>query len=490
MKGGDAVAIRILSVVPASPAARSGIRPEESVARINGEPVLDEIDFQSLTAASRLRITIENASGEAREVLIRKKEWEPLGLCLDETILMKPRHCRNHCLFCFVDQLPKGMRPTLYVKDDDWRLSLMMGNYVTLTNVDEVEFERMLRREASPLYISVHATDPEVRVRMLRNPTAGSLMARLTRMKEHGLKFHGQVVLCPGINDGAVLDQTLRDLISLRPAACSLAIVPLGMTGHREKLPCLTPFTPESAAALLDQVRPVQERCLREFGTRFVFPSDEFYCLSGCPIPSDTEYEDYVQIENGVGMLRQLEREIREAAEDDTGAILTAPDPYSPEGGFGGKQYSPGPEDAGRPESAVPGRMDSTIPTGQLPRRRLLIPTGTSARPFIEALAKRYAPPDTAVEVIAVKNRFFGESITVTGLIVGRDLIDTLRGKACDEILLCATMLRENTDRFLDDMTLEEVRQQLGVPLRVVENTGEALYQALRGNHGAPAGSP
>ncbi len=453
------MAIRILTVLPGSPADRAGLRPEDRIARINDEEVQDEIDFQALTAASRLRVTVDTAEGESRDLLIHKKEWEPLGICLDETEAMKPRHCRNHCVFCFVDQLPKGLRSTLYVKDDDWRLSLMMGNYVTLTNVDDAEFERILRRKASPLYISVHATDPEVRVRMLRNPSAGSLMPRLKRLAEAGLKFHSQVVLCPGINDGAVLDRTLEDLISLYPAACSLAIVPLGMTGHRQGLPCLQAFVRESAAKLLDQVKPFQESCLAEFGTRFVFPSDEFYCLSGRPIPQDREYEDYVQIENGVGMLRQLEREIREAAEDELPdpAELPETDPYD---------FSP---DAAAPE------------TVSVPRRHILIPTGTSARPFIEALAKRYAPADTSVEVIAVRNRFFGESITVTGLIVGQDLIHTLQGRPCDEILICATMLREHTDRFLDDVTLEEVQRTLGVPLRVVENTGEALFRALRG---------
>ena len=365
---------------------------------------------------------------------------EPLGLCLDETEAMKPRHCRNRCLFCFVDQLPQGMRQTLYVKDDDWRLSLMMGNYVTLTNVSDEEFERILIRKASPLYISVHATDPDIRCEMLRNKKAGSLMSRLKRLKENGLQFHCQVVLCPGVNDGSVLDRTIEDLASLYPASQSMAIVPVGLTKHREGLASLKGFDSASAKQLIEIVRGYQNRFLREIGTRFVYPSDEFYCICNEPIPDEKEYEDYPQIENGVGMLRLLEQECEEAYE-----YLFADGFPSAEG------------------------------------KSILIPTGTSARPFIEKLCWKYAPSGTSVQVIAVKNRFFGESITVTGLIVGKDLIDALKGIPCDEVLLCDTMLRANTDKFLDETTLDDVNKALNTPVRVVQNNGEALIRALWG---------
>jgi len=432
------LAIRILSVFPGSPAARAGIQAGDALLRINGENVLDEIDYQALSSVSRLHLDVLDVSGQERAVAVTKKDWEPLGLCLDETTAMKPRHCRNHCLFCFIDQLPKHMRDTLYVKDDDWRLSLMMGNYVTLTNVSNTEFERMLKRHASPLYISVHATDPEVRIRLLRNPEAGNLMTRLRVLRDHGMKFHGQIVLCPGINDGNVLDRTIQDMADLMPAAQSLAIVPIGLTRHREHLTPMRLFTPESAAAVVDQVRPWQEKLLQETGTRFVFLSDEFYCLSGRPIPPEEDYEDYSQIENGVGMIRQLKEEASLAAEDPL---------FSPT---------------------------------KVEKRHLLIPTGVSVAPFIRQLAEQYAPPGTTVEVIPVVNRFFGETITVTGLIVGQDLMDALSGRPGDEVLIAETMLRENTDRFLDNVTLEEVRQSLGIPLRVVENNGESLIRALR----------
>ena len=434
------MSIRIYAVTPGSPADNAGIQPDEQIVSINGEPVTDEIDYQALSVAEHLTVRVIK-DGAVRDLQIRKHEWEPLGLCLDETEAMKPRHCRNRCLFCFVDQLPGGMRKTLYVKDDDWRLSLMMGNYVTLTNVNDEEFNRILTRKASPLYISVHATEPSVRCTMLRNRNAGNLMERLQRLKENGLQFHCQVVLCPDVNDGPVLKRTIEDLASLYPASQSLAIVPVGLTKHREGLASLKGFDANSARELIHFVRDYQQRFLCEIGTRFVFPSDEFYCICNEPLPADSEYEGYPQIENGVGMLRLLEQECEEAFE------FLFPDGFPPEGR----------------------------------KRTILIPTGVSARPFIEKITRRYAPAGTDVHVVAVRNRFFGDSITVTGLIVGQDLIDALQGIPCDEILLCDTMLRESTERFLDNTTLEEVSVKLSKPVRVVRNNGESLIRALWG---------
>ena len=432
--------IRILSVTPGSPADNAGIHPDELIISVNHEMIQDEIDYQALTATSDLIVQVQDGQ-VVRELHIVKDEWEPLGLCLDETEAMKPRHCRNHCVFCFVDQLPRGMRETMYVKDDDWRLSMMMGNYVTLTNVSDREFNRILARKASPLYISVHATTPHVRCAMLRNPNAGNLMQRLLQLKNTGIEFHCQIVLCPGINDGEILRRSVEDLASLYPAARSVAVVPVGLTAHRSGLPDLERFNAKTAGELIDTLDAFQQRFLREIGTRFVFPSDEFYCLSGRTIPPEETYEDYPQIENGVGMLRLLEQECREAFED----------------------------------------LIQENPRGNPPSRTLLIPTGVSAQPFIRNLAEKYAPGGTSVNVITVINRFFGETITVTGLITGQDLIHTLKGIDCDEILICDTMLRENTDRFLDDMTLDNVRSALNRPVRIVRNTGDSFIRALWG---------
>ena len=432
-----ALAVRILSVTPGSPADQAGIRADELILSINGEPILDEIDYQALSAEKKLDVVTVSDSKERRFV-IDKGEWEPLGLSLDETEAMKPMRCRNHCLFCFIDQLPKGMRSTLYVKDDDWRLSLMMGNYVTLTNVGDQEFKRILDRRASPLYISVHATDPVTRCKMLRNPRAGKMMDQLRTLKENGLEFHSQIVLCPGINDGPILKQTVDDLISLWPSARSVALVPVGLTKYRKGLAQLELYDRKSATALLDIVYNWQQRCLHELGTRFLFPSDEFFCLSGRDLPADEEYEGYPQIENGVGLLRQFEQGCREAAEE----LLP--------------EFRP-----------------------DLPSRRILVPTGVSAHDFIDSVYQRYAPENAKVEVIAVPNRYFGETITVTGLIVGQDLIGILKDRECDEIWLPDTMLRDRTDCFLDNVTLEEVREALDRNIRVIPNDGESLIRAL-----------
>ncbi len=335
-----------------------------------------------------------------------------------------------------------GMRETLYVKDDDWRLSLMMGNFVTLTNVDDREFDRIIRRKASPLYISVHATDPAVRVQMLRNPQAGKLLERLRIMKDNGLKFHCQVVLCPGINDGPVLHQTIVDLAALHPSALSLAVVPVGLTTHRGSLPQLKMFDRDSARALLTDLELIRAYYLKTIGTRFVYPSDEFYSIAERPVPDEESYEGYPQIENGVGMLTLMAAEC---------------------------------------EDSFPAIRDRAKASGLPGKRRVAIPTGFSALHFIRGLVEKYGPPEEEIRVIPVKNHFFGETVTVTGLIVGRDLVSAMEGTEADLILISESMLRENTDCFLDDSTVAEIQERLGIPIRVVENHGDSFLKALYG---------
>ena len=433
------MATGIQRVAPGSAAERAGLRAGDLLLSIAGEPVIDQIDYQALTAHDAFALTFSR-DGETRTVDIRKADWEPLGLTLDETIVSNPRPCANHCVFCFIDQMPPGMRETLYVKDDDWRLSLMMGNYITMTNMSDAEFDRVLRRRVSPLYISVHATDPEVRVRMLKNPRAAQLMPRLERLKDAGLRFHCQVVLCPGWNDGPVLDRTLNDLAALWPAARSVALVPVGLTRFRERLAHIEPYTAERAAQLLAQAEPFRQRFLRELGTRFVFPADEFYCLTGQPFPDDEAYEDYPQIENGVGMLRQFETDLRFAAEDE--------------------------------------------PVAETPPRSLAIACGTSLAPYMQAWCDELAPKGTRVRVIPVVNHYFGESITVTGLITGQDLLAAVRDVEADAILISRGMLRADSELFLDNMTLTELRAGLCAPLYAVDNSGECLWRALSGQEG------
>lgn len=427
----------ITHVQPGSIADKIGLKAGDLLERIAGEPVIDQIDYQALTANSRFDIEVTHPDGSKGVLHVRKKDWEPLGVTLDQTIVSEPRPCHNHCVFCFIDQMPPGMRKTLYVKDDDWRLSLMMGNYITMTNISDQELDRIIRRKVSPLYISVQCTDPDMRVKLLRNPKAARIMDNLRLLKDNGIRFHCQVVLCPGWNDGEILKKTLRDLESLVPAACSVALVPIGLTKYREGLPYIKPYDKAMAAQLLDEIKPLQDEYLKKLGTRFVFPSDEFYCLSGYPVPQDEEYEDYPQIENGVGMLRMFETDLGFAAED--------------------------------------------YPVEETKPRRLVIACGTSVAPFLQQMADKYAPKGTTVTVKPIINRFFGETVTVSGLITGQDLVAQCQDVDADEILIVRSMIRNEGDLFLDDMTVEDVRRQLPAPLRITENTGEGFWRAISG---------
>lgn len=418
-------------------ARRRGIRAGDSIIAINGEEILDEIDYQALTSGkSKLDLLLQRADGTQETVRIIKAKDVPLGITLADTLVCRPRACKNKCIFCFIDQMPPGMRKTLYVKDDDWRLSLMMGNYITLTNVDDAEFERILKRKASPLFISVHATDMAVRVRMMRNPHACHLMERLTRLRDAGLHFHCQIVLCPGWNDGDVLRKTLTDLTALYPAAQSAALVPVGLTRFRDGLADIKPFTREEAQNVLKIANDFQQAMLEAQGTRFVFPSDEMLLLAGERLPEDDYYENYPQIENGVGLLKKFEESIKAEAEENK----TAPTP-----------------------------------------RKVLIPCGTSVAPVMRSWIEQYAPKGVLVTVLPIKNHFFGETVTVTGLLTGGDLKEQLQGIEADEILLCRNTLRAEGDLFLDDMPLADLAAALSPKLTLVPNDGAALYRALLG---------
>ena len=432
----------ITGVAEGSVAERHGLRPGDALVSINGEPVIDEIDYQALSAQRTLELTLKRADGQTEMLTVHKEDWEPLGLSFGDSMALKPRLCRNGCVFCFVDQMRPGMRETLYVKDDDWRFSLMMGNFVTLTNVDEAEFQRIIRRHASPLYVSVHTTDQALRCRMMNNRFAGDILDRLTRLAQAGIRFHSQIVCCPGWNDGDALMQTLQALRRLAPAALSVAVVPVGLTRYRDGLTTLAQFDRDSAGQLLEMLAPFQAACRESIGTSFVFPSDEFYCLSGQPIPPASWYEDFPQIENGVGLLARMEDEMREAAEDE-------PPPVA----------------------------------GEPPKRVYVIVSGVSAAPHLRRLANLYAPPNTEVRVATVRNRFFGETITVTGLLTGGDTLAQLTPElleGADALLISCNMLRHERDLFLDDMTFEAFTRRLPIPVRVVED-GYDLYQAFRG---------
>jgi len=424
----------ITAVMPGSIADQLELKAGDALVSINGRTIADWIDYESFCCTEAMSLVIRRGDEEI-EYELEKDEYEPLGLQF-ETQLMSPlRSCANKCMFCFVDQLPSHVRPSLRVKDDDWRMSLMMGSFITLTNVSDKELERIIERRAAPLYISVHATDGALRAKLLGTPLASKIMSQLNRLKNAGLSFHAQAVLCPGINDGEVLKKTVEQLAALQPACLSLALVPIGLTGHRDGLCPLRKFTKAEARTIVESVAKWQDKFLKKYGTVFVSASDEFYVTAGVRIPPDERYEDYPQIENGVGLMRLLETEMEYAYED---ADLTSARPA-----------------------------------------RLVMATGTSVAPFMKGLMRRFEVPGVEVQVIPIENHFFGPSVTVSGLLTGSDLIRELKGIDADKILITECMLREFEDVFLDDMPLEDVEKEIGVPIVKVGRRGEALMEAL-----------
>lgn len=419
MEVGAFVQQKIVRVEPSSPAARAGVAEGEALLSINGEPVFDLIDYEYLTAGRSLTLRLLAADGNARSLSVRKRESEPLGLCFATGLMSRMRSCSNHCIFCFIDQMPCDVRSSLLVKDDDWRLSFIMGNYVTLTNVSDREFERILKRRVSPLYVSVHATDSSVRESMMRNRTAGRLMERLQKLSEAGLRFHAQIVCCPGINDGEVLKRTLADLYALYPATQSVAIVPVGLTRFREGLTPLRAYTPEESREMIGFVKDFAARSLQEIGTSFAYLSDEWYLKADLPLPNSESYEDFAQIENGVGLLRLFEEEFL--------AALAEQKPLRT-------------------------------------KRRLSMAGGEGAYPFFSNLYQQLPPYGIEIDLHPIHNQYFGGNVNVAGLITGGDLVRQLSGKLCtDTLLIPHNMLREGEDVFLDGMTLRELENALSV---------------------------
>ena len=428
---------RIVEADPDGVGYRNGLRAGDEILTIGGERVVDEIDYQALTAERHMDILVRSVDGVEKHIRFDKEEWEPLGLRMDDSMLCRPMLCANKCVFCFVDQMRPFLRDSLYVRDDDWRMSLMMGNYITLTNLGEHEFDRLLRRKPSPLYISVHATDMELRERLMRTPRARLLMDQLRRMKEAGIRFHCQVVLVPGWNDGDQLERTLTDLSGFQPNVLSIALVPVGLTRYREGLEKLRPYRKEEAQQVIAQAERWQQRFLREQKTRLLYPADEFYCIAGMDVPPDEAYESYPQLENGVGMLRRFEEEMAFARRTDS-------DP------------------AGIP-------------------RRVTVACGVSVAPYMQTWLEKYAPDRISWRVHPIINHFFGETVTVSALLTGIDITEQLQDEETDEILLNAGVLREEGDMLLDNMTVETLRAGLPAKLTLVGSGGDEFYDALKG---------
>jgi len=431
------MAVTISGVEKRSPAARARIKAGDTLLTINGRDIEDVLDYRFYMPDSRLTVTVQTPKGKCRTLTVRKKPYAELGLVFDTYLMDKQRSCRNNCIFCFIDQLPDGMRDSLYFKDDDSRLSFLFGNYITLTNLTEHDVERIIEMHISPINVSVHTTNPALRCKMMNNRFAGDCLRHLHRFAEAGLDINCQLVLVPGYNDGEELTRSMEDLAALAPAVRSVAAVPVGLTKYREGLPQLRPFIKEECATVIEQMTAMGERMLEQHGSRIFYPSDEWYIKAGLPIPDGDFYEEYPQLENGVGMIALLREDFTQAAEEWPLFIETD---------------------------------------------RLVIATGVDAAPYLQELAD-YAMekwPAVQLQVVPIKNEFFGESITVSGLVTGGDLIQQLQGVPMDRLLLPANMLRQEGDLFLDDVSVEQVQEALGVPITFIQETdGAALFEAL-----------
>lgn len=424
--------VTITGVEKASPAAKHGILPGDILISINGHDINDVLDYRFRLTEKKITLLIHRGP-DLKEITIKKDEYSDIGLEFETYLMDKKHSCRNKCVFCFIDQLPKGMRDTLYFKDDDSRLSFLMGNYITLTNLSEEDVDRIIEMKTSPINVSVHTTNPELRVKMMKNKNAGKVLSYLRRFADAGISLNCQIVLCKGINDGKELERSMTDLAALYPSLVGVSIVPAGITNYREGLCHLEPFTAEEAGEVIDTIDKFGEKCLKKFGTRLFFSSDELYIEAGRELPGEDYYEGYPQIENGVGMIRSMDGEFTDE--------LDFLDEY----------------DLEKP-------------------RKVSVATGAAAYDFIKSLADRLCEqvPTLECHVYKIINDFFGHNITVAGLLTGKDLANQLKGKDLgNRLLIPRVTLRSEGDVFLDDTTPEWLAEQLGgVEIVPVESTG------------------
>lgn len=467
------------TIEPGSIAEELELVPGDALLLINGKEIGDVLDYHYLIHDETLQMLVEKKDGEVWELLIEKDYDEDLGIVFENGLMDDYRTCRNHCIFCFIDQMPKGMRETLYFKDDDSRLSFLQGNYVTLTNMDEKDLDRITALRLEPVNISVQTTNPELRCAMLRNRFAGEALKKIDRLYEAGIRMNGQIVLCKGINDKDELERSIRDLTQYLPYMESVSVVPVGLSKYREGLYPLEPFSKEDAAEVLGVIRRWQQACMERHGTHFVHASDEWYLLAGQKLPEEESYDGYPQLENGVGMLRLLIDEFHEALAAEKHRRETR-----------AKQVT-GKREAGcaHVREMENDQGDSAMEPEHPPvRHRISIATGYLAAPFLKQLAKECmeAFPDRQITVYPIRNDFFGELITVSGLLTGQDLVAQLRGRELGErLLLPCNLLRSGEEVFLDDMTLEEFKTALQVETDIVKSSGQELLFAMLGREGA-----
>ena len=420
-------------------AEEMGIEPGDRLISIDGQEIEDVFDYQFYEESEELVLLIEKPDGEQWELEIEKEADEPLGIEFGQGLMDEYRSCRNKCIFCFIDQMPPGMRDTLYFKDDDSRLSFLQGNYITLTNMSSHDVERIVRYRLEPINISFQATNPELRCRMLHNRFAGDALKKVDILYRGEIEMNGQIVLCKGVNDGEELERSIRDLTRYLPLLKSVSVVPVGLTRFREGLYPLEPFTKEEAREVLSVIHRWQEKIYKQYGLHFIHAGDEWYLLAEEDIPEEERYDGYLQLENGVGMLRLLFNEFEEGMSRLGGG---------------------------------PGSGAISAATGKL------------AYPYIRRMADRVEEqfPGRKIHVYCIRNDFFGERITVSGLVTGQDIIAQLKGKELgSRLLLPCNMLKADEDVFLDDITVKEVSDALQVPVDIVKSSGQDLIDAMLG---------
>ncbi len=429
----------IKDIKPNSIAQELEIEPGDMLLAINDEELTDIFDYQFMTEDEYLTILIEKPNGEQWELEIEKDMDEDIGLVFEQGLMDDYRSCCNKCIFCFIDQMPPGMRETLYFKDDDSRLSFLQGNYITLTNMKDADIDRIIRFNLAPINISIHTMNPELRCKMLNNRFAGQALKKIDRLYEAGVPMNGQIVLCKGVNDGNELDFSIREMMKYLPVLESVSVVPVGLTKYREKLYPLESFEKEDAEKVIDMIEHYQKEAFRQYGTHFIHASDEWYLLAGREMPPAESYDGYIQLENGVGMIRLMDTEFNEAL-----------------------------------ENAVPSDMD----------RSVICVTGKLAYPFIASLAQRIGTkfPNVKVNVAGIRNDFFGEKITVAGLLTGQDIYAQLKDRELGEALILPTVvLRSGEKVFLDDMTVDELSEKLSVPILITDCSGDSFLNTVLG---------
>lgn len=430
------MAVKIFDVTTGSHADKAGIKKGETLLSINSNEIVDVLDYRFYQVNRKLTLEVEDENKNVRTIEMTKGEYEEIGLEFETYLMDKQHSCRNKCIFCFIDQLPKGMRESLYFKDDDSRLSFLFGNYITLTNITEHEIDRIIKMHISPINVSVHTTNPELRCKMMNNRFAGDTLKYLKRFADAGITLNCQIVSCPGINDGDELVRTLTDLENL--GVNMTAIVPVGLTRYRENLYPLVPYNKETAGQTIDIIEKMGDECVKKHGRRIFFPGDEFYLLAEREIPSPEFYEDFSALEDGIGMIAYLT--------DDVGWKL---------------------EELDTDESLC---------------HKVTIACGEGVFPYMKRIMSMINEkfPNITINTRAIKNNFFGGGVNVSGLVTGGDLIDQLRDDDLgDRLIITSSMLRFENDLFLDDVSTDDVERELGVTLVPVNNNGNDLVEAV-----------